>query len=579
MYSYFLKVKRKVKIDLKPKAFSLLEISFVLLIVGILIAGVTVGTVVFNKARLSIANTSTESSPVSSISGLNFWVESTIDGGFLEKDDRVQVWYDRGGGKSVKNDAVQGTFLNQPSYTGSFGGINSLPALSFDGTNSYLNVDGSFLNGSNYTVFVVDKRGSGKSDNYFIGDSSVTTSNQQLILGYSDNGTVVHSQSGLNSYTASVSGYVGDKSESRIFSFTHDSTVGKKIYVNGVLAGSSSNTNNLSNISTLKVGNGYQGNLGEVIIFARALKKEERQSVESYLSKKWGVKIYQNTSCSGVVSSQGCSTCGVSVVGISATSVDLGTTTIDCATGYSGAVTFTCDASGVLTSGSCSCASGYTLVSGACQSNCSVTGVVGVNDTTVLASASPGSTSCNQFNFAGTMSYTCVNGVFTPTSTCACASGYALSGSSCNAIECTFSGTTGIVDTTTKVGYSATNQTIACNASGYSGNVTYTCTATGAPSVVSNSCSAPCNPHWTVIASSGEVGLGLASDTMSSGYYTCDINHIGKYVGNGDVMSSPTAGINARGWSSCFCSPLSSCGSCGYYSAAAGGGTAYRCDC
>jgi hypothetical protein len=35
----------------------------------------------------------------------------------------------------------------------------------------------------------------------------------------------------------------------------------------------------------------YDGDIGEIIIFDRALKTEERQSIEKYLGQKWGIKI------------------------------------------------------------------------------------------------------------------------------------------------------------------------------------------------------------------------------------------------------------------------------------------------
>ncbi len=35
----------------------------------------------------------------------------------------------------------------------------------------------------------------------------------------------------------------------------------------------------------------YKGYIGELIVYDRALKKEERQSVESYLGRKWGIKM------------------------------------------------------------------------------------------------------------------------------------------------------------------------------------------------------------------------------------------------------------------------------------------------
>ena len=35
----------------------------------------------------------------------------------------------------------------------------------------------------------------------------------------------------------------------------------------------------------------YKGLIGEVIIFSRALSTQERQEIEKYLGKKWGIKV------------------------------------------------------------------------------------------------------------------------------------------------------------------------------------------------------------------------------------------------------------------------------------------------
>jgi hypothetical protein len=41
-------------------------------------------------------------------------------------------------------------------------------------------------------------------------------------------------------------------------------------------------------------GSFYQGLIGEIIIYRRALNVEERWAVESYLGQKWGIKVKQN---------------------------------------------------------------------------------------------------------------------------------------------------------------------------------------------------------------------------------------------------------------------------------------------
>ena len=51
------------------------------------------------------------------------------------------------------------------------------------------------------------------------------------------------------------------------------------------------NLNNGLNIGYHNNADYLEGYISEIIIFDRALKKEERISVQNYLAKKWGIKI------------------------------------------------------------------------------------------------------------------------------------------------------------------------------------------------------------------------------------------------------------------------------------------------
>ena len=298
--------------------------------------------------------------------------------------------------------------------------------MKFEGTNGYFTVDGSVLNNTNYTIFVLEQRDSNKSGNYFIGDSSSgneSTTNKNLVLGYSADGTIKHSQSSDNSYTSSVTTYSASSGKPRIFTFVHDKSVGKKTYVNGLLASTSADTNHLSGMTTLTIGKSYQGQLGEVVIFARALTTEERQSVEDYLGKKWNSKILRS-------------------VGSSSSSGGIG--------------------------GSCV---GGTVSDSGCQLTCTVIAATGITDTTV--SDGSGSLTCNTANgFTGSLPYTCSNGTFSYTgaTSCSCQSGYALSGSVCSPINPTCSGgtesTVTISGTTYKLHTFNSSGTLTCTASG-----------------------------------------------------------------------------------------------------------------
>lgn len=238
-----------------PRGFSLIELSVVILIIGIFVAGALSSSALVKKFRISTARSLTQSSPVNSISSLSMWLETSLEKSFSDSESNegstLSSWYDVSSTSVTKTNASQNG-SNKPIFSSNFNNIN---AVKFDGTSNFLNFDGSLLNNSDYTIFITEKRESNKSSNYFIGDSSLTTANQNLILGYSLDGQITHSQGTGTEYSSNVSTFATSSAEARIFTFLHSSSLGKKTYINGILAGESpSNTTPLSNITTLTLG-------------------------------------------------------------------------------------------------------------------------------------------------------------------------------------------------------------------------------------------------------------------------------------------------------------------------------------
>ncbi len=405
---------------------------------------------------------------------------------------------------------------------------------------------------------VVEKRKSNVSDNYFFGDSPTGTANQKLALGYSLNGKVIHAQ-GSNSYTANVSSYEDSKDKSRTFTFVSDSATGKKTYINGVLAAESSDTTKLSGITSLAIGKSYRGEIGEIAIFTRALRGEERKSVEDYGGKKWTVKINRDVvaggSCTtGTVTDSGCSMdCSTSsFAGISSPSsvTDGQTVTATCGQlGFGGTTSVTC-ANGNLSGSACSCASGYTLSGGACVAQCAVS-IAGVSSTTPVGIGS-GTLTCNATHYNGaTINYTCASGTLTPSGSCACATGY--TGSSCSTCDtgytasgsdCISQCAVSVAGVTSTAPVGAGSGTLTCNATNYNGStINYTCAAgTLTPSascscatgyagagcstcdsgylMVSGSCQSSCNVGTITGVATTAVPQGSGSlPCNASGYY------------------------------------------------------------
>jgi prepilin-type N-terminal cleavage/methylation domain-containing protein len=120
----------KNKYSLK-KAFSLIELSIVILIIGILVAGVTQSSRLVSRMRILSARSITQSAPVSSIKDLYSWHETVLESSFDEAEasdgTRITNWYDFNPQTSTDKILINQTDVNlKPLY--SSGKINGLPA-------------------------------------------------------------------------------------------------------------------------------------------------------------------------------------------------------------------------------------------------------------------------------------------------------------------------------------------------------------------------------------------------------------------------------------------------------------------
>ncbi len=289
----------------KKYAFSLIELSIVVLIIGILIAGVTQGSRLVNQSRLTTVRSLTRNSPVASISGLQLWFEPTLETSFknasnayeIEDGDKISNW--------LNSNAVAPSFIVtqptpalQPTYI--LHGINNLPTLFFDANNAgssgnafTMNYDNAF-NSPNFTIFVVTE------------PLEATTTWGTIIMSRDANAS---DRKGYNIYKNDISTqwqlWTGNLStwyqittaisfdQPLILTALRDN-VSSKLYTNNILQSSvvSPFNNNKSinfYIGSATFGAYYDGYISEIIYYDRALKSEERQSVNDYLAKKYNI--------------------------------------------------------------------------------------------------------------------------------------------------------------------------------------------------------------------------------------------------------------------------------------------------
>jgi len=292
------------------RAFSLVELSIVILIIGIMIAGVTEGTRLLFVTKLNTARTTTDSSPAPSVKNLSLWIDSTSEKSFddIEAEDNAKItnWYDINPQTSVKNNFTQSIIIRKPTYT--FGAINGLPALRFNkesvGSEDFMSSVGFGGISSSSTIFLVIKT------------PSILSSAQTIISKVISDNSGTNLQADINSTellycdgTDAQNCYTGTTEISTnqvyvisiVYSFNTIDT-GIKFYKNGGIAisATTSNSPETSGTGDLFIGKSglsgveqyFNGHIGEVIIFDRALKDEERISIQNYLGKKWGVKIF-----------------------------------------------------------------------------------------------------------------------------------------------------------------------------------------------------------------------------------------------------------------------------------------------
>ena len=291
------------------KAFSLIEISMVILVIGILIAGISQGIDLYDDYRLTSARNLTKNSLVNRIPDLEMWLETTSENSlatgttsFTDKEnpadqDSIGRWNNINPNilPTARNHATQNnpnaSVDNQPKYIRK--GMNGLPALLFDGTNDFFSFDGNFLVGVDYTIFVVEARGK-SGFNVFLSGTSAKT-NEMLILGYTQlNNQIIQTHYGSDLHKNAP---IYTSPTSRMHSFVFSKVSGKAIYTNGGTGTFDNLKSPLISYAGSSIGRYYsgtyyyQGSIAEIIFYTRALTDKERQGVEAYLSKKWGIKL------------------------------------------------------------------------------------------------------------------------------------------------------------------------------------------------------------------------------------------------------------------------------------------------
>ncbi|MBP7710342.1 MAG: prepilin-type N-terminal cleavage/methylation domain-containing protein [Rickettsiales bacterium] len=303
----------------KVSAFSLIEISIVILIIGILVAGVTSGSKMLNKATLSNARTFTQSTSVHNLQrNILLWLDATSETAIPDSEQNnataVSAWTETRP-TTTASTATSCAGTAKPQYITS--GLNGLPALQFDGTDDCMLVGAPFYNTSpathsNFSVFVVAQTASTipLDTQASSGTAGVGVPHKYLILpshgsmfsglanaagagiAFGTNGIYFYEHASLYFPPLMASTTTSTKAAVILQEYTNNTP---KFYLNGTLIKTGLASTRIA-VPSINIGGAagyaygfFQGSLGEIIIFDKVLNAEERADVFKYLKTKWKI--------------------------------------------------------------------------------------------------------------------------------------------------------------------------------------------------------------------------------------------------------------------------------------------------
>ncbi len=279
------------------KAFSMMEMSIVIIIVGLLIALVASNTRILAAYKLQGARQLTQSSPVAVIEDLVMWFEATSVASFTYDDSSnaasINTWYDINPQvRLTDRHSATATTTARPTYIANC--FNTLPCLRFDGNDQMtMTPEGTY--GQYLSIFMVAKPHTG-SDSYIIGSNDGAAA--PSFLSKYTNGSVRDYEWYLQAERQIINS-TGATGLNIIEVIRNNaggtgSLVG---YFNGTQAFNTAATVGITSLSLNWIGSAgsvgyYNGDIAELIIFNRMLTTAERDSIEEYLGKKWGIRVY-----------------------------------------------------------------------------------------------------------------------------------------------------------------------------------------------------------------------------------------------------------------------------------------------
>jgi hypothetical protein len=204
-------------------------------------------------------------------------------------DAFVSIWYDQSGNN---NHATQSSAASQPKiYSGSQGSVitqNGKPSLLFDGSNDFLQFNGTSLVGTKYSIFVAHSRNTSANNQMILGGTSGGPNGIPQI-GYASSTAYLFGQN-YNDFTGTIPAYTSPILQQ--FSLFNGNT-GKSMYYNSSLIATRADTQNLVSWTGAIIGRlygnvYYNGQTSEILLY-NIDQISNRQVIESNINSYYNI--------------------------------------------------------------------------------------------------------------------------------------------------------------------------------------------------------------------------------------------------------------------------------------------------
>ncbi len=283
------------------KAFSLVEMSIVVIIISMLITGIIKGSGLVRSSRLATARSYTSKSTIPESGSLVAWYETSMSDSFSKNESvdgkNITLWFDLSPSSNVglnKKNTLTKTADNGVKY--SIDGINNLPSISFNGTSNF-SLSSFFQGSSNQnTILIVFKpTGIVNSTTQVLLDSHNSGTNSSL--GIRNNSININAGLSINTATSVNPAIIETETSYILCAYLNGSS--SQFYLNDASNKIGDSLINIGNnplkgltVGTNKIGSSsFTGMISEIIIYNSVLELQARKDIMSYLSKKYKINV------------------------------------------------------------------------------------------------------------------------------------------------------------------------------------------------------------------------------------------------------------------------------------------------